>query len=282
MLHSSSPIPSFRLSSLLAGAVRVGAIAGVLSIAGCAHNHSDTSDRPAAPVAVKQLHLALSASPWTLHFSPASSSLSGNETRRLAAYVAGAKSGNDGQVFVVFPADNSSPAAAPAPAIVAMRQASILRALLPMGVTARPGLKIVSENASPMSAPIGPPNDVVVEIGRVTVSVQGCPDWTMPDASNTNNVPTSNFGCADLTNFSLMVANPADLAGGAPAGPADGTFAVRGVERYRAGTLFKSLADSGGGSSGSGSSSSSSGSSGSSSLGGGTGSSGGSSGGGGT
>ncbi len=257
MLHSSSAASSFRLSSLLAGAVRVGATCGVLTIAGCTHTNAATEDRPAATAALKQVHLALSASPWAVHFSPASSSLSNDETVKLAAYVAKKKSSGDGRIFVVFPADNSSAAAA----IVTMRRASIVRALRPMGVTAWPNLKAVPENAGPMSAPGGSPNDVVVEIGQVTASVPDCPDWTMPEVSNSENVPTSNFGCADLTNLSLMVADPADLAGGAPPGPADGTFAAHGVELYRADTLFKSLTGSGGASSGSGSSSSSGGAS---------------------
>lgn len=44
-------------------------------------------------------------------------------------------------------------------------------------------------------------------------------------------------GCANALNLARMVADPADLLHGRPAGPADGAAAVRAIERYRRGQV---------------------------------------------
>ncbi|WP_282608120.1 CpaD family pilus assembly lipoprotein [Pelagibius sp. Alg239-R121] len=64
----------------------------------------------------------------------------------------------------------------------------------------------------------------------------------MPDCSSTapgrGQRPTALRDCANKTNLGLMVANPADLQRGSPGGPRDGTAAVLGIERYRAGEII--------------------------------------------
>jgi pilus assembly protein CpaD len=83
---------------------------------------------------------------------------------------------------------------------------------------------------------------VTVTVARYVVTGPACPDHSKPEADDFTNTPSSNFGCATATNLGLMVANPGDLVRGTPAGPADGTFAARGVQRYQNGEIAKSLA----------------------------------------
>lgn len=82
---------------------------------------------------------------------------------------------------------------------------------------------------------------VVVTLGRYVVTGPKCPDWRKPEAIDYTNTPPSNFGCATMTNLDLMVANPGDLVRGTPGGAADADFASRGIQRYRAGEISKSL-----------------------------------------
>jgi pilus assembly protein CpaD len=82
---------------------------------------------------------------------------------------------------------------------------------------------------------------VVVTVGRYVVSGPPCPDHSKPEGDDFTNTTTSNYSCATVSNLGMMVANPADLVHGTTPGPADGEFATRGVQSYRAGTMSKSL-----------------------------------------
>lgn len=80
-----------------------------------------------------------------------------------------------------------------------------------------------------------PPDRVRVSIGRYTALPPACPDWTRrPDGDQTN-LTAANFGCANATNLSLMVADPGDLLRGRAAPGEDGEAAALPVQRYRAG-----------------------------------------------
>lgn len=68
---------------------------------------------------------------------------------------------------------------------------------------------------------------VVVPIGCLTDGGQMPPDGGV----------LPGFGCANSLNLARMVADPADLERGRPAGPADGAAAVLAIERYRAGQI---------------------------------------------
>jgi pilus assembly protein CpaD len=82
---------------------------------------------------------------------------------------------------------------------------------------------------------------VVVTVGRYVVSGPNCPDRSKPEGDDFTNTTTSNYGCSTVSNLGMMVANPGDLVRGVTPGPADGEFATRGVQSYRAGTMSKSL-----------------------------------------
>jgi type IV pilus biogenesis protein CpaD/CtpE len=119
------------------------------------------------------------------------------------------------------PADRVQIAASGPPLLMARRQEAIARALLGYGIIARPLLLADL-----------PPDWAVVEIGRYTVELPPCPNWSGRPYSEFTNQPPSYYGCATATDLGLMVASPADLVGGLPLAPADGEPAVSAVARY--------------------------------------------------
>ena len=81
------------------------------------------------------------------------------------------------------------------------------------------------------------PNHIRVVVERYVVTPPPCPNWTSPPTGDHGNQPGSNFGCADATNLSLMVADPRDLVIGRPLGPAQGDPAFAAALRYRQGKV---------------------------------------------
>jgi len=80
-----------------------------------------------------------------------------------------------------------------------------------------------------------PPNDAVsVVVRRYVATLPGCPDWS-GELTSYNNVPTSNWSCANATNLGLMVAEPEDLVHGRAPGLADGEASARSIDLYRKG-----------------------------------------------
>ena len=79
-------------------------------------------------------------------------------------------------------------------------------------------------------------NDTLtVTVGRYVVTPPKCPDWTKPAGVDHSNRVSSNFGCANISNLGLMLADPGDLVRGRPKGPGDGVAAARLVRQYREG-----------------------------------------------
>ena len=77
-----------------------------------------------------------------------------------------------------------------------------------------------------------PANRAIVSVGRYTVTLPACPNWSESLDYDFTNARSSYFGCANATNLGLMVASPADLVSGRTLGPADAQPAVAAVERY--------------------------------------------------
>ena len=77
-----------------------------------------------------------------------------------------------------------------------------------------------------------PANRAIVAVGRYTVTLPACPNWSQSLSSDFTNAFSSYYGCANATNLGLMVASPADLVSGRTLAPADGQPAVAAVERY--------------------------------------------------
>jgi pilus biogenesis lipoprotein CpaD len=126
----------------------------------------------------------------------------------------------------IAPRDRVQVAASGPPRLMAQRQLAIARALLGYGIIARPLLLADL-----------PPNRAVVEIGRYTVELPPCPNWSQRPYSGFSNQPSSNYGCATATDLGLMVASPADLVSGLPLAPADGEPAVKAVGNYLKGKV---------------------------------------------
>ena len=84
--------------------------------------------------------------------------------------------------------------------------------------------------ASPLAGV--PHNRALIAVGRDMVTLPPCPNWSKPSGGDFTNSSPSNFGCATTSNLALMVASPADLAGGRELGPADGRLAAAAMQRY--------------------------------------------------
>jgi pilus assembly protein CpaD len=77
-----------------------------------------------------------------------------------------------------------------------------------------------------------PANHAILAIGRYTVTLPPCPNWSSPPQAEYTNAYRSNWGCADAVNLGLMVAQPSDLVSGRTLAPADGMPAAAAVNRY--------------------------------------------------
>jgi pilus assembly protein CpaD len=107
------------------------------------------------------------------------------------------------------------------PALAAQRTAVISSELLRHGIV----VDTVSSDGVPA-------NRAIIGIGRYTVTLPPCPNWSSPPQAEYTNAHSSNWGCAAATNLGLMVAQPADLVSGRTLEPTSATTAVTAVTRY--------------------------------------------------
>jgi pilus assembly protein CpaD len=121
----------------------------------------------------------------------------------------------------IRPADRVAIAAAGPPGLAARRAAAISSELLRYGIVAS------TQTLDTLSA-----NRAIVSVGRYTVTLPACPNWSESLAAEFTNAYSSNYGCANVTNLGLMVASPADLVSGRTLAPADAQPAVAAVQRY--------------------------------------------------
>ena len=180
----------------------------VMALAACVPGVAEYT-KTEAPAA---LRLDGSPSAVTLSFAPGSARLSAAQARRLEQLV---------RYGAIRPADRVEIAAAGSEGLAQARVGAISEALLRYGIV-----------ATARRLPGVPPNRAVVAIGRYAVTLPPCPNWSKSPAADFTNELSSNFGCADAVNLGMIVANPADLAGGRTLGPALGRPEVAAVERY--------------------------------------------------
>jgi pilus assembly protein CpaD len=121
----------------------------------------------------------------------------------------------------IRPSDRIMVAVGGPPALAAQRTAVISSELLRYGIV----VDTVSSDGVPA-------NRAIIGIGRYTVTLPPCPNWSSPPQAAYTNAHTSNWGCAAATNLGLMVAQPADLVSGRTLGPTSATTAVNAVTRY--------------------------------------------------
>jgi len=199
-------------------------------LAGCVPGVAEYS-KSEAPT---QLRVDGATTSLTVAFAPGSARLSQGEAARLDRLVA---------TGGMTPADRVAIASSGPPGLAEARSAAISRQLLRWG--------IVADTAVLGSVP---PNQAIITVGRYAVTLPRCPNWSMRDAGDFTNAPTSNFGCATAVDLGLMVASPADLVGGRALAAADGKPAARAVDDYLdgkvqlpAGTSLGPIATGGGG-----------------------------------
>ncbi|HJU16433.1 MAG TPA: CpaD family pilus assembly lipoprotein [Stellaceae bacterium] len=166
-----------------------------------------------AAQAPNDLRLDSAARERTVRFVPGSDRLSPGEAARLSYLAASG---------AIRPSDRVVVAASGPPPLAARREAAVAHALLRYGIVAYPQVLAAV-----------PPNRALVSVGRYTVTLPPCPNWSKRPYSDFTNQPSSNYGCATTVNLGLMAASPADLANGLPLARADGEPAVSAVERYQ-------------------------------------------------
>jgi pilus assembly protein CpaD len=147
-----------------------------------------------------------------LAFAAGSASLSPGELRKLDGWVL---SGN------IRPADRVEVAAGGAPGLAEQRAAAISRELLRYG--------IVTQTVAIDGVPA---NHAVVSVGRYSVTLPTCPNWSQSLSYEFTSAFTSNYGCANTTNLGLMVASPADLVSPRPLTGGEAQPAAAAVNRY--------------------------------------------------
>lgn len=177
-------------------------------LAACAPGNAEYS-KSEAPA---RLRVDGATSQLTFAFASGSARLVAGEDAHLDRLIAAG---------AIRPADHVEIAASGPPVLADARAAAISRRLLRWG--------IVADNRPLASVPT---NRAVVIVGRYAVTLPSCPNWSMRSASDFTNASTSNFGCATAVNLGLMVASPADLAGGRTLAAADAKPAAAAVARY--------------------------------------------------
>ncbi len=177
----------------------------LLGLAACVTEYSKSEAPTALQVDGAQSRVEIA-------FAGGSDRLSPSEAGRLDRLVL---AGN------IRPADRVAIAAAGPPGLAERRAAAISDQLLRYGIV-----------ASRVALDTVPANRAIVSVGRYTVTLPSCPNWSQSLSYEFTNAFSSNYGCANTTNLGLMVASPADLVSGRTLAPADGQPAVAAVERY--------------------------------------------------
>jgi pilus assembly protein CpaD len=150
-------------------------------------------------------------------FGPNAVKLSSEESQKLSAFLDNAQVTADDHVYIEEPASGDR--------LAAQRIGQIAHQLAARGIGVR---------ALPAKGDI-PADQLTVLVERYVVTPPNCPDWTKDPVADHENEVYSNFGCANVTNLGLMVADPRDLVIGRQMGPEVGNPALAGIERYRDG-----------------------------------------------
>jgi pilus assembly protein CpaD len=185
--------------------LRLAALPLMLGLVACAAEYSKSE-------APDTLRVDGSESRLSIAFAGGSDLLAAGEAARLdRMVVAGA----------IRPADRVEVAVSGSPGLAERRAAAISRELLRYG--------IVTQTVALGTVPA---NHAVVSVGRYTVTLPSCPNWSQSLDYDFTNALTSNYGCANATNLGLMVASPGDLVSGRSFSGPDAQPAAAAVQRY--------------------------------------------------
>lgn len=182
-----------------------------LALAGCTPPISEWSDSDAS----KQIRVDYVRLQHDTAFTPGSADLAAGEADRLAGFLEEAEVAGGDRVFFQPASDDN---------LAASRIGQLTRELLRRGIS-----------ATTLPAAAGAADHMAVVVERYVVTPPDCPNWSKSPSGDHSNTLPSNFGCADATNLSLMVADPRDLLIGRPLGPPRGDEALYGYARFRNG-----------------------------------------------
>jgi len=153
----------------------------------------------------------------TAAFAAGRNDLAPGEVQRLDAFLQRAQVSPNDPVYLEAPANDT---------VSGARVSALARDLTRKGYAV---------SRLPSARDAVPPNSLMVVIERYTVTPPPCPNWTKSPSENHENAVSSNFGCSNLTNLDLMVADPRDLVIGRDMGPEPADHAGLAIQRYREG-----------------------------------------------
>src|SRR5690348_8116375 len=188
-----------------------------LALSGCTPPVSEWSDSQAS----KQIRVDYVRLQHDTIFTPGTADLAAGEADSLASFLDEAEVAGGDHVFFQPASDDK---------LAAARIGQLTRELSRRGISAT--------TLPPAGGSVAADHMTVV-VERYVVTPPDCPNWTKPPSGDHSNSLPSNFGCADATNLSLMVADPRDLLVGRPLGPPRGDPALNGYARYRNGKPAK-------------------------------------------
>ena len=183
-------------------------------------------------LAVLPLILGLSAcaAEYSKSEAPDTLRVDGGESRLSIAFAGGSDRLAAGEAArldrmvlagTIRPADRVRVAASGPPGLAERRAAAISRELLRYGIVAQPtALDAV------------PANHALVSVGRYSVTLPDCPNWSQSLSYDFTNAFTSNYGCANATNLGLMVASPGDLVSGRSFSGTNAQVTANAMQRY--------------------------------------------------
>ncbi|HXP31369.1 MAG TPA: CpaD family pilus assembly lipoprotein [Stellaceae bacterium] len=186
-----------------------------LALAGC--------EMPATPPPAagepKELHVERQQLQFDAAFAPGSSALSAAETAKLNAFL---------DKTAVRPQEHVYLASATSDPLAAARVNRIVNLLVQRGV----GAERVEAPPPGVTA-----NHLLLVLNRYVVKAPTCPDWSGDPIGDHENLPATNFGCANTVNLGLMMDDPHDLVVGRPFGPFSADPTLGAIERYRTGAV---------------------------------------------
>jgi pilus assembly protein CpaD len=188
------------------------ALVSALALAGC-----DISPEPnpwtqgESPHPVHVDHLRMK---FVADFAPGSSELASGVAARLDTFLDQSAIRANDRVYIEAPADGR---------LVAARIGQLVKRLDRRGLGAQ---------TLPSSAAAGA-DQLTMLVDRYVVTLPDCPNWSLPPNDDHGNQPAPNFGCANATNFGLMIDDPRDLVVGRVPGPAEAEPGINAIHRYR-------------------------------------------------
>ena len=181
----------------------------VLILSGCQHiENFDTVAVPREPIVTK------AESRFVVGFDYASSKLNKIERERIENFVMQYEVSRQDDLVVFVAEQGGNVAQKRSEKVAAYLRGLGLKPMMKWG-NAKTGLQ-----------------EVEVSLGRYTVQVPNCPDWSDGITDKYNNQVHSNFGCAQAANLALMIADPRDLIQGRESSPVDGQYLSNAMQAY--------------------------------------------------